>query len=298
MDRSSNIKEPEKKGSSSQARRFPPTPTENPGPGPACYDCVSSCELFSPSFSKKGTCGFIKSKPVRTQQDFPGPASYNLQRSFINQQDFSVGVSRVFRSPVAVQWDTPKHRTPAPNQYQNQVSSDRSRTSSANGSAVFLSKTTRDSVWVNKDVPPPGHYEVSSSLLHSGPTGFSSPFRSRTQRLPGAENQVPGPGTYSPHQSAPLVKRTPLLRRSCCLVIAQPAQVVQKDPPVPGPGTYNVGGSDPSSKHLRSTAVFASGTERIPQNLQDETTPGPGSYNPVLLSKQSFLYGPTDWIPI
>lgn len=60
-------------------------------------------------------------------------------------------------------------------------------------------------------------------------------------------------------------------------MIAQPAQVVHRDPPVPGPGTYNIGGSDPSSKRLRPTAVFTSRTERIPQTLQNQT-PGPGEF--------------------
>uniref|UniRef100_A0A3Q2ZZT6 Sperm-tail PG-rich repeat containing 1 n=1 Tax=Kryptolebias marmoratus TaxID=37003 RepID=A0A3Q2ZZT6_KRYMA len=250
-------------------------------PGPGSYDCVSSSELFSPSFSKRGTSGFIESKaPRRTQEDVPGPNSYNLQRSFINKHDFSVGVSRFFRSPVAVQLDGPKHRTPAPNQYQ--VGSDTSRTSSA-GSSPFLSKTSRDWLRVNKDVPSPAHYEVSCSLIHAGTKAFSSPFRSRTQRLPAAaENRVLGPGAYSPHQPAPVVKKTPL---RCCLVIAQPAQVVQKNLLVPGPGHYDVGTSDQSSKRLRPSAAFASRTERMLPNLRAETTPGPGkeSTNPSVI---------------
>lgn len=51
------------------------------------------------------------------QRSIPGPNAYNIQSSFINKQDFNVGVSRVFRLPVAVQLDGPKYKTPAPNQY-------------------------------------------------------------------------------------------------------------------------------------------------------------------------------------
>lgn len=51
------------------------------------------------------------------QRGVPGPNVYNLQRSFTDKCDFSVGASRVFRLPVGVQLDSPKHITPAPNQY-------------------------------------------------------------------------------------------------------------------------------------------------------------------------------------
>lgn len=51
------------------------------------------------------------------QRGIPGPNAYNIQSPFISKHDFNVGVSRVFRLPVAVQLDGPKHKTPAPNQY-------------------------------------------------------------------------------------------------------------------------------------------------------------------------------------
>lgn len=51
------------------------------------------------------------------QRGIPGPNAYNLQRSITDRHDFNTGASRVFRLPVAVQLDGPKHTTPAPNQY-------------------------------------------------------------------------------------------------------------------------------------------------------------------------------------
>lgn len=55
------------------------------------------------------------------QRGIPGPNVYNLQGSLINKYDFNTGVSRVFRSPLAVPVDGPKHQTPAPNQYDVRV---------------------------------------------------------------------------------------------------------------------------------------------------------------------------------
>jgi len=54
---------------------------------------------------------------MNPRRGLPGPDAYNLQSTLINKNNFSIGVSRVFRPPVAVQLDGPKHKTPAPNQY-------------------------------------------------------------------------------------------------------------------------------------------------------------------------------------
>ncbi|XP_008299745.1 O(6)-methylguanine-induced apoptosis 2 [Stegastes partitus] len=112
----------EKKGFSSQTKRFPSLYCLNETPGPGSYDCISSAEVSSPSFSKKGTSGFVASKAARSlQRRIPGPNVYNLQSSLIKNNDFNTGVSRVFRLPVVVQPDGPKHTTPAPNQYDVRI---------------------------------------------------------------------------------------------------------------------------------------------------------------------------------
>lgn len=51
------------------------------------------------------------------KRGIPAPNVYNLQRSFTDRCDFSVGASRVFRLPVGVQLDRSNHITPAPNHY-------------------------------------------------------------------------------------------------------------------------------------------------------------------------------------
>ncbi|XP_051811748.1 O(6)-methylguanine-induced apoptosis 2 isoform X2 [Acanthochromis polyacanthus] len=108
----------EKKGFLSQTRRFPSQLCLSDAPGPGSYGCVSSAEVCSPSFSKKGTSGFVASKTTRNfQKNSPGPNEYNLQSSLIKKSDFNAGASRVFRLPVAVQIEGPKDPTPAPNQY-------------------------------------------------------------------------------------------------------------------------------------------------------------------------------------
>uniref|UniRef100_A0A3P8U6P6 Sperm-tail PG-rich repeat containing 1 n=1 Tax=Amphiprion percula TaxID=161767 RepID=A0A3P8U6P6_AMPPE len=281
----------EKKGFLSQTRRFPSHET----PGPGSYGCISSAEVCSPSFSKKGTSGFVASKTSRKfQKNFPGPNEYNLRSSLIKKNDFNAGASRVFRLPVAVQIEGPKDQTPAPNQYH--VGRGIQRFSSVVGTSSFLSKTSRDSTFPNRNVPSPGHYEVSSSLIQSGSRALLSPFRSKTQRSPAAVDKGgPGPGAYSPHQAP--VKRTVLPRRHY-LTLAAPPLVVPKDPPLPGPGQYDIRDHNPTSKRLKPMAAFASRTQRIPRTSGAEMIPGPGFYDPQLQSKQSFFYNDSRvWLP-
>ncbi|XP_071356729.1 O(6)-methylguanine-induced apoptosis 2 isoform X2 [Trachinotus anak] len=292
----------EKKGFSSKAQRFPSQVCLNDNPGPGSYECISSAEVKSPSFSKKGTTGFVASKTSRgyrnPQRAMPGPNVYNIQSSFINKYDFNIGVSRVFRLPVAVQLEDPKYKTPAPNQYDIRCGS-RERISSVVGTSAFLSKTGRDSSYPNKNVPSPCHYEVNNNLIQHSSKAVSSPFRSKTQRIPAlAKNHVPGPGAYSPHQAPAPVKRT-ILKRGYYLTISAPPLVVPKDPPLPGPGQYDIGNYDGTSKHPIPTAAFASRTERLPQYSGAEMRPGPGFYDPLILSKQSFFYNDSRvWIPV
>ncbi|XP_018540144.1 O(6)-methylguanine-induced apoptosis 2 isoform X2 [Lates calcarifer] len=292
----------DKKGFSCQAKRFPSQFCLNDNPGPGSYGCISSAEVKSPSFSKKGTTGFVASKAARSYSDpqraTPGPNVYNIQSSFINKHDFNTGVSRVFRLPVAVQLDGPKHKTPAPNQYDVSCVS-RERISAVVGTSAFLSKTGRDSFCPNKNVPSPCHYDVNSHLIQHSSKTVMSPFRSKTQRIPApVNNHVPGPGAYSPHQAPAPVKRT-ILPRGYYLAISAPPLIVPKDPPLPGPGQYDIGSYDGASKHPMPTAAFASRTERLPQCSRAEMRPGPGFYDPQILSKQSFFYNDSRvWIPV
>nr|XP_043909070.1 O(6)-methylguanine-induced apoptosis 2 isoform X1 [Solea senegalensis] len=301
------ITNPEKKGFSSQAKRFPSQISLDDSPGPGSYCSISSTEVISPSFSKKGTTGFVASKVAKgysnPQRSIPGPNKYNLQSSFINKYDFNMGVSRVFRLPLAVQLGGLKHIMPAPNQYDVCTLSvscgSGERISSVFGSSAFISRTGRGPFCPNKYVPSPCHYDVSSHSIQRGSKAVLSPFKSKTKRIPAlVDNHVPGPGAYSPHQAPAPVKKT-ILPRACCLTIAEPPVIVPKNPPFLGPGQYDIGSYDGVSKHPMPTAAFASKTERVFKYSQGDTRPGPGFYDPQILSKQSFIYNDSSvWIPV
>ncbi|XP_051246484.1 O(6)-methylguanine-induced apoptosis 2 isoform X1 [Dicentrarchus labrax] len=292
----------EKKGFSSQAKRFPSQVHQNQNPGPGSYDCSSSAEVKHPSFSQKGTTGFVASKAARVSDNplrgVPGPNAYNLPSSLIDRYDFNVGASRVFRLPVAVQPDGPKHNTPAPNQYDVSCGS-RERFSPVVGTSTFLSKTGRDTFYRHRNAPSPCHYEVNDNTIQHGSKAVLSPFKSKTQRIPDpVDNRVPGPGAYNPHQTPAPVKRT-ILPRGHYLAISAPPLIVPKDPPLPGPGQYDIGNYNGPSKRPMPTSAFASRTERVPPKSRADMRPGPGFYNPLILPKQSFFYNDSRvWIPV
>ncbi|AWP21442.1 putative O(6)-methylguanine-induced apoptosis 2 [Scophthalmus maximus] len=144
-----------------------------------------------------------------------------------------------------------------------------------------------------------GHYEVNNHLIQHNSKAVLSPFKSKTKRIPAlVDDHGPGPGAYSPHQAPRPVKKT-ILPRGCYLAISEPPLIVPKDPPLPGPGQYDIGNCNGTSKHPMPTAAFASRTERLPRNSQSDMRPGPGFYDPQVLSKQSFFYNDSRvWIPI
>ncbi|KAL3043567.1 hypothetical protein OYC64_003430 [Pagothenia borchgrevinki] len=290
----------EVKGFSSQARRFPSNKCLNESPGAGSHGSISSAEVQSPSFSKKGTTGFVGYKTTRgpgnPQRCTPGPNAYTLPSSLVNKNKFNVGVSRVFRLPVAVQKEGPKHPTPAPNQYDVRYSS-RGGFSSGVGTSTFLSKTKRDSIYLNNDLPSPCHYEVRCNIIQQSSKAVVSPFKSKTQRIPPpVDNHVPGPGAYSPHQPPAPVKKT-ILPRGFYLAISAPPLIVPKDPPFPGPGHYDI--RDKNCLYPKPTAAFASRTERTPRDSLGGMTPGPGFYDPQILPKQSFFFNDSRvWLPV
>nr|XP_020453362.1 O(6)-methylguanine-induced apoptosis 2 isoform X3 [Monopterus albus] len=229
------IKNEEKKGFSSQTKRFPSYVCLNENPGPGSYGCISSAEVKSPSFSKKGTTGFVPSKVKK----LPGVTVTHREAS----QD---PMHTAYRVPLLT-----------------------------------------------------GYYEVNDCFIQHGSKSVSSPFKSKTQRIPvPMNNHVPGPGAYTPHRTPTPVKRT-ILPRGYYLAISAPPLIVPKDPPLPGPGQYDVVNYNSPSKHPMPTAAFASRTERIPLNPRTDTNPGPGFYDPQILSKQSFFYSDSKvWIPV
>lgn len=293
------ISNEEKKGFSSQSKRFQDHLNENPGPG--SYISHAPAEGYSPSFSKRGT-GSFASKAGRVPRSFqrlsPGPDAYNLQTSLFYKHDFNRGESRMFRLPVAVKTEKPKNENPAPNLYDVSYSAvDKKSTVSAQ--SAFRSKTRRSaSVSDSFKGPSPCHYNVSDVLLQKTPQVPYSCFKSTTSRIqPPVRNNIPGPGTYSPYQPPEPVKRTILPRRHY-LGLSAPPLIPTKDPPYPGPGHYDIVNYNCPVKHLVSSAAFLSGTSRWIQDVKGQDIPGPGFYEPMVLSKTSFLYNPAKmWLP-
>ncbi|KAL7858640.1 hypothetical protein AOLI_G00187420 [Acnodon oligacanthus] len=294
------IKNTDRKGFTSQSKRFTGRANENPGPG--SYLSHTSADTCSPSFSKKGTGGF-PSKAVRVihkpQRGIPGPNTYNLQSSLLRQHDFNRGLSRTFHSPIAVKTgENLLHKTPAPNHY-NVSFSGVEVNSVISAKSSFLSKSRRNAVFTPVlRGPSPCHYSVKDAVIQKTPKVPFSCFKSTSARIqPLVCSEVPGPGAYSPYQSPEPVKRTILPRRHY-LGISAPALIPPKDPPLPGPGQYNIVNYDGPPKHLMASAAFVSGTSRWTQETRGQGVPGPGSYEPNAPTKHSFLYnhGQT-WIP-
>ncbi len=119
-----------------------------------------------------------------------------------------------------------------------------------------------------------------------------------------------------------------LCRKRHYLGLSAPPLIPTKDPPFPGPGQYDIVNYSRPVKHLVSSAAFLSGTSRWIQDVKGQDIPGPGNtyiiftsfkhktsvvvvcrvltfnflllgfYEPMVLSKTSFLYNPAKmWIP-
>ncbi|XP_016401372.1 O(6)-methylguanine-induced apoptosis 2-like isoform X2 [Sinocyclocheilus rhinocerous] len=244
----------------------------------------------------------LKEEQAALLQNFqrlsPGPDAYNLQISLLYKHDFNRGESRMFRLPVAVKREKPKNENPAPNQYDVSYSGvDKNSTVSAQ--SAFRSKTRRSaSVSDNFKGPSPCHYNVSDASLQKMPQVPYSCFKSTTSRIQSpVRNNIPGPGTYNPYEPPEPVKRTVLPRRHY-LGLSAPPLIPTKDPPFPGPGHYDIVNYSRPVKHLVSSAAFLSGTSRWIQDVKGQDMPGPGFYEPMVLTKTSFLYNPAKmWIP-
>ncbi|XP_049328964.1 O(6)-methylguanine-induced apoptosis 2-like [Astyanax mexicanus] len=294
------IRNTERKGFTSQTKRFTYRANENPGPG--SYLSHTSADSCSPSYSKKGTAGF-PSKTRRVGRNprrwSPAPNAYNLQSSLLRQHDFSMGFSRTFHPPITQKSEeNPAEKTPAPNQYNVSYSGVQvNSVISANSS--FLSKTRR-SAFITPSLkgPSPCHYSVKDAVVQKTPKVPFSCFKSTSARIqPLISSEAPGPGAYSPFQNPEPVQRTILPRRHY-LGISAPALIPPKDPPLPGPGQYDIANYEGAPKHLMASAAFVSGTSRWTQEIRGQGVPGPGSYEPDFLSKRSFLYNHAkSWIP-
>ncbi|XP_067351991.1 O(6)-methylguanine-induced apoptosis 2 isoform X2 [Channa argus] len=213
----------EKKGFSCQAKRFPSTISLNENPGPGSYGCISSAELKSPSFSKKGTTGFVASKvnfesrerpsavfgtsaflsktgrsSFDTSKNVPSPCHYKVNNHFI--QPSSKTVLSPFKSTTQRIAALVDNHVPGPGAYSpHQNPAPVKKTTLPRGCHLAIAAPP---TIVPKDppLPGPGQYDINghdTSSKHPMPTAA---FASRTERiLQSAQiDMSPGPGFYNP----------------------------------------------------------------------------------------------------
>lgn len=291
----------ERKGFTSQTKRFLYETNQNENPGPGSYDFTHRpAEITSTSFSRKGTSSFASKaarQPRNAIQKTPAANAYRIKSSLMSQKN-SYGNSSMFKKPIAVNVEKLKKSTPAPNQYDVSKGNVGMNNSVAAQSA-FLSETKREHIpRRNLKVPSPCHYNVNYSLIEESPKVAVSCFKSTTMRGRAADQALnPGPGAYNPYEVPEPVKKIIFPKRHYLSISAPPMQI-PKMPPPPGPGQYEIVDYFGPPKHYMSSAVFVSNTSRWTGDTHGKGLPGPGHYEPEKPTKQSFLYNFCNkWVP-
>ncbi|XP_017390057.1 O(6)-methylguanine-induced apoptosis 2 isoform X2 [Cebus imitator] len=290
------IPESEKKGFNSQAKRF--SHKKNDIPGPGSYNVIHQSPVSnSVSLSKKGTCTFpsTRARLDTNISKYPAANAYTIPSDFISKRDFSNSCSSMFQLPSFRK--VLKFETPAPNYYNASVSCCKQRNNVC-ARAGFMSKTQRGSLAFAGKGPPPGHYNISESLVKQSPNTLMSCFKSKTNRGLKVTSTGPGPGYYNPSDGTKVPKKTLFPKNPILNFSAQPLPLPPK-PPLPGPGQYEIVDYTGPHKHFISSASFVSNTSRWTAAPSQPGLPGPATYKPELPGKQSFLYNEDKkWIPV
>jgi len=303
------IRNDDKKGFNQQAKRFNYDFSGNHNPGPAAYNNIKkSAETQSTSFSKKGTGSFASSsrRYIRRQnQTSPSAAEYNLPSLLITRNDFHrSNTTSSFQKPIAKlgkDFELIKRSKliPAPNTYN--VNFDPVTKKYIIGAQpAFRSNTKRDGIPLNNvKNPSPCHYNIHDSITKKTTHPLASVFASTTQRAQSFKKDVPGPGSYKPYQAVtPPDKLT--MPRKHYLCLSAPAIPLPEPNQEPGPGSYDIVDYDGPEKHYMSSGVFVSNTSRWNNEfVVDKSFPGPATYKPSNIGKQSFIYNVYGrWVPI
>ncbi|KAK7899224.1 hypothetical protein WMY93_020077 [Mugilogobius chulae] len=216
------ISNTERKGFCSQTKRFPSQhiPTENPGPG--SYD-FNNGEVNSPSFSNKGTSGFVNSSKIqnggserfgppgsssfvsktkrdsyRINKDLPSPCHYYIEDDI---QHSSKAVLSPFRSKTQRLSGPKDNLVPGPGAYSPHQNLAPVKRSSLHPRSLILLSAPALTLPKPAPSPGPGHYDVCRNLSskHTLPTAA---FASKSDRISYMKSSlVPGPGFYDPHVS-------------------------------------------------------------------------------------------------
>lgn len=297
----------DKKGFNSRAKRFSSDYYVTDAPGPGNYQCRhDAIEKFSTSYSKKGTGTFASKTKHRTLQNLnptPGAGSYDVPSYLLSRKDFNKANSSSFHLPIAVTKDNmmiSRSEAPAPNVYMVKDYSSAKNTAIA-AEAAFKSRTKRQSIQAgNTRIPSPSHYNVQDNILKPGTKAPVSCFRSTTKRnVIEHISKVPGPGTYKPFETIVQPDKL-ILPRKHYLCISAPAMPLPAPVENPGPGTYELVDYEGPPKHYMSSSVFVSNTSRWSfGQLPSKENPGPATYRPERVGKQSFIYNANNrWIPL
>ncbi|XP_002124181.2 O(6)-methylguanine-induced apoptosis 2-like [Ciona intestinalis] len=294
----------DRKGFRTQAKRFSDDYYLNDIPGPGNYSCPhGEIEKKSTSFSRKGT-GSFASKTLRTRKSMlgvtPGAGSYNLPSLLSTRKEFNRANTSSFHQPIAIKTDhilVGPPRAPAPNQY-NVQSINTGKNYGVTAEAAFKSRTKRQGIPIGSTrVPSPSHYNIQSGTKVNAPM---SSFCSTTKRqLNSKPAEVPGPGAYKPFDVVTPPQKL-ILPRKHYLCISAPAMPLPAPIENPGPGSYELVDYEGPPKHYMSSGVFVSNTSRWTfDHLPGKDNPGPSTYRPERVGKQSFIYNAQNkWIPL
>ncbi|KAM5269878.1 O(6)-methylguanine-induced apoptosis 2 isoform 2-T5 [Hipposideros larvatus] len=190
-----------------------------------------------------------------------------------------------------------KFETPGPNYYNASVSCCKQK-NNVSARAGFMSKTERRFFTMAERGPAPGHYNINECLVKQSPKMSMSCFKSKTGRGLKPTSTAPGPGYYNPNDHTKIPKKTFIPRNPILNFSALPLLLPPK-PPLPGPGQYEIVDYTGPPKHFISSASFVSNTGRCIAAPAQPDLPGPATYNPEFLGKQSFLYNEDNkWIPV
>ncbi|XP_018424698.1 PREDICTED: O(6)-methylguanine-induced apoptosis 2 [Nanorana parkeri] len=295
------ITESEQNGFNSRSPRFSYSLNQNENPGPGSYNVGKGLDINSVSLSTKGTGSFpsqVRRSSFSKVSRTPAPNSYNIKGDLFAKQDFNKSNSSMFHQPIATNVEDIKYQTPPPNQYNASINYCQPN-NNVSAHAAFVSRTKREAVLLNPlKGPSPCHYTVNDSLTKESSKVLVSCFKSKSTRdvLNVALNN-PGPATYDPFGCPEIGKKT-VFPRKHYLCFSAPAVPVLKAPSVPGPGYYELVDYEGPPKQYISSSAFVSNTSRWAGDASGEDVPGPASYNPRHLGKQSFLYNNDQkWIP-
>ncbi|XP_055368665.1 O(6)-methylguanine-induced apoptosis 2 isoform X3 [Betta splendens] len=212
----------EKKGFSSQAKRFSSHICLNENPGPGSYSCTTSTEAQSPSFSKKGTTGFVASRVTCGSRE---------------RLNAVVGTSG-FLSKTGRNTFYPNGNMPSPCHYE--VKNHFIQHSSKAVLSPFKSKTQRIPALVDNHVPGPGAYSPHQTRIPAKktmlPRGYYLAISAPALIVP-KDPPLPGPGQYDLVRKDSSSKH-PLPTAAFASTTERKPQICQTDAN-PGPGFYN-----------------------------------------------------------